>query len=775
MKKLTGRLARFAVVAVVFMLTTASVFAQTPTPLNKIYMPEIYAANGQKVAFPVYMSNNTDIDQVVAPIDFVPGTFVRIDSVSVVGSRFQGLGTITKGFDLGRRQFWVTFDANDGTPLPAGDGLIATVHFLIFSSAQAHTICVDSATIGAMQFKMLNPGGTPVQDAFTYGRIHVFTQRPIIALNPESFLFTSTVGVNPAAQPLAITNGGIDPLNWDITHKPLWLNLSASSGTAPSNINLSPDVTGLGIGTYIDSVGVHDEFATPKVKYAKVTLTLTEPGPPIISLDPDEFFFNTPIDVNPPSQFMGIINLGDEALNWDITHKPSWLNLIPASGTAPSNVELAVDVTGLSAGDYNDSIAVHDANADPNTAWAQVHLTVTQTPTEETRCISLHQGWNLISWNVDTQNDNIEAIIANIKGCVDAIFGFEAGAATYDPDLPQFSTLHSLDHLHGYWFRMDCDTVLCVTGMKVDPGMPISLEANWNLVSYLPDEDNAPEIALQSMIEDLVVTLGYDNGGQSYDPTNPQLASLDLMRRDFGYWVKTTDNTTLIYPGGVPVLKQNPLLNADFSGSRLSHSLIPTREWIDLYGDGIKVDGQLIQPGSVVDVYDEAGNLCGQSLVENSGRLNFTPIYFDDRSTPIDEGIEPSGSLSLSINGEPVRESFTFGSFGDQVQIGNLTSVTKLSEVLPTAFELDQNYPNPFNPTTLIEFSLPAASHARVEVFNLLGAKVNVLVDRNLPAGRYSVTWGGDDLAGQPASSGIYFYRLTAGEFSYTRKMMLVK
>ncbi len=775
MKKLPGRLAFLMVVTVLCTLTTPSVFAQTPTPLNFIHMPEIYAANGLRVAYPVYLSNGVDVDQVVAPIDFVPGTYVKIDSVSVVGSRFLGLGAITKGFDLGGRKFWVTFDADEGTPLPPGDGLIATVHFLIFSSAPAHNICVDSATIGAMQYSIIGTDGTPVPDLFDRGTITVYTQRPIIGLDPVSFLFTTSIGVNPPTQTLQITNLGIDPLNWSITYKPDWLDLSAMSGTAPSNVDLTPDVTGLAIGSYNDSIEVRDEFATPKVRYAHVTLVVTEPGPPIISLDPDEFFFNTPIEVNPPTQSMGITNLGDEPLNWDITHKPDWVTLTPNSGTAPSSVELAVDITGLAAGDYNDSIAVHDANADPSTAWAQVHLTITDEPSEETRCIALHEDWNLISWNIDTPTDDIETIIADIKGCVRTILGFEIGAATYDPDFPQFSTLQTLDHLHGYWFRMECDTVLCVTGMKVAPGMPIGLEANWNLVSYLPDDDYVPEIALQSVIDGLVVTLGYDNAGQSFDPTNPELATLEFMRRDFGYWLKTTQATTLVYPGILPAQWSTPFVYELPKTALLSTNLIPTREWVDLYGEGINLDGRIIPAGSTVDVFDEEGNLCGQALVEVDGRLQFTPVYFDDKSTSIDEGVEAGDRISLSIDGEPVRETFAFGGFGDQLQIGDLNSVTKLSDAMPRSFGLNQNYPNPFNPTTSIEFSIPMTSHARLEVYNLLGEKVNVLIDRNLPAGRYSVTWGGDDLAGQPASSGIYFYRLTAGDFSYTRKMMLVK
>lgn len=773
MKMLPGRLMFVAVVTVLFMLTTGSVFAQTP--LNVISMPEVYIANGQRVAYPVYMSNNVAIDQVIAPIDFVPGTYVRIDSVSVVGSRFLGLGAITKGFDLGGRKFWVTFDAAEGTPLPPGDGLIATVHFLIFSSAHAHTICVDSSTIGDMQFKMLNTSGTPVQDAFNFGRLHIFTHRPIISLNPDSLAFVATIGVNPPSQNLEVTNLGIDPLNWDITHKPDWVTLTPNSGTAPTNVTVSVDVTGLALGTYIDSIAVHDEFATPKQLYAPITLTVREPGPPVIDLNPDEFYFLTEIDIDPLSQSMIITNLGDEPLNWSVTYKPDWLTVSPNSGAAPSTVDLTVSVAGLAAGEYNDSIAVSDPNADPQTAWAQVHLTITDEPEEETRCIALSEGWNLISWNVDTPDDNIETIIADIKGCVDGIFGFEAGAATYDPNLPQFSTLQALDHLHGYWFRMDCDTVLCVTGLKAAPGTPIQLESNWNLVSYLPDEDNEPEIALQSMIDDLVVTLGYESGGVSYDPANPELASLEFMRRDFGYWVKTTTPSVLAYPGALPSPWNIPNITESFKQGPMSYSLIPTREWVNLYGEGINLDGQLIRAGSIVEIFDESGTLCGQALVEQDGKLSFTPVYFDDKSTANDEGLEPGSLISLSIDGEPVRESFAYGRFGDNLSISNLNSVTKLSDALPNDFSMNQNYPNPFNPSTMIEFNLPVSSHARVEVYNLLGEQVNVLVDRNLPAGRYSVTWNGDDLSGRTAPSGIYFYRLSAGDFSYTRKMMLVK
>lgn len=93
----------------------------------------------------------------------------------------------------------------------------------------------------------------------------------------------------------------------------------------------------------------------------------------------------------------------------------------------------------------------------------------------------------------------------------------------------------------------------------------------------------------------------------------------------------------------------------------------------------------------------------------------------------------------------------------------------------PKIFNLRQNYPNPFNPSTTIAFDLPRHSHARLEVYNLLGERVVTLLDRDLPAGGHRVTWNGADSFGRTAASGIYFYRLTAGDYSQTRKMMLMK
>ena len=85
-------------------------------------------------------------------------------------------------------------------------------------------------------------------------------------------------------------------------------------------------------------------------------------------------------------------------------------------------------------------------------------------------------------------------------------------------------------------------------------------------------------------------------------------------------------------------------------------------------------------------------------------------------------------------------------------------------------FELAQNYPNPFNPTTDISFNLPTDAHVTLTIFNVLGEKVAEIVNSNIPAGYHNVTFDASEL-----NSGIYYYKLEAGNFIQMRKMMLLK
>ncbi len=95
--------------------------------------------------------------------------------------------------------------------------------------------------------------------------------------------------------------------------------------------------------------------------------------------------------------------------------------------------------------------------------------------------------------------------------------------------------------------------------------------------------------------------------------------------------------------------------------------------------------------------------------------------------------------------------------------------------ILPDDFHLAQNYPNPFNPATKIEFSIPVTAHVTISIFNILGQETARLIDEIKPAGNYSIIWDGVDSYGQHVSSGVYFYRINANDFTESKKMALVQ
>ena len=103
-----------------------------------------------------------------------------------------------------------------------------------------------------------------------------------------------------------------------------------------------------------------------------------------------------------------------------------------------------------------------------------------------------------------------------------------------------------------------------------------------------------------------------------------------------------------------------------------------------------------------------------------------------------------------------------------------VTSIEEPDDILPSAFALHQNYPNPFNIETTIKFDLPRASEVEFEIINILG-QVVYDVSRRYSAGSHTINWDGSSNLGQTVGSGVYYYRITAGDFVSSKKMILLK
>jgi hypothetical protein len=158
------------------------------------------------------------------------------------------------------------------------------------------------------------------------------------------------------------------------------------------------------------------------------------------------------------------------------------------------------------------------------------------------------------------------------------------------------------------------------------------------------------------------------------------------------------------------------------------------------------------------DGYDVRLSASNIELVFPDGSVLTTPLNFDGKDIDM---LSATDGMARELLDEAYR------------QLGLEKSAT-----LPKAFALSQNSPNPFNPSTTISYSIPDNSQelaVKLSVYNIRGQLVITLVDDSQGPGTYNINWDGTDSLGRQVSSGVYFYRLVAGDFVSTRKMVVLK
>jgi len=202
---------------------------------------------------------------------------------------------------------------------------------------------------------------------------------------------------------------------------------------------------------------------------------------------------------------------------------------------------------------------------------------------------------------------------------------------------------------------------------------------------------------------------------------------------------------------------------------------VPPFVEVDNADNGIRVEGAIFVYSDILgsDGKWEPGETTGNKLwkFKLSGVFNFT--FFANVF-----GVLPPPASPVAKSGAGSNAPFVFVVSPENgtlaIHQGGPTSVPT-TDPLPEAFGLQQNYPNPFNPETVIRYQLPQDSEVKLSIYNVLGREIRTLVSGKRDAGYHDATWDGRDNAGQQVATGVYIYRLRAGNFTEVKKLMLLR
>jgi hypothetical protein len=162
--------------------------------------------------------------------------------------------------------------------------------------------------------------------------------------------------------------------------------------------------------------------------------------------------------------------------------------------------------------------------------------------------------------------------------------------------------------------------------------------------------------------------------------------------------------------------------------------------------------------------------ISGPNLFAGTGRGVFLSTNDGTSWTQVNTGLTDTNVIALAASGTNLFAGGTFSGVWRRPLSQMITSAESFVSGLPSWYSLEQNYPNPFNPSTTIKYELPKSSEVRLSVFDMLGREVSVLVNDRREAGVHEVKFDGSNLA-----SGVYIYRLQAGNFVQSKRFILLK
>ncbi len=336
---------------------------------------------------------------------------------------------------------------------------------------------------------------------------------------------------------------------------------------------------------------------------------------------------------------------------------------------------------------------------------------------------------------------------------------------------------YTLENGPGYWVNFASAQTLVHAGLVLD-SLDIPVVKGWNLIGSISDK--VPTLNICTEPPGIINSMYYYDGGYHY------LTNSDSLKPGRGYWLNSTS------PGNIILLRNFECPESEeFNLAGMDKFIITDADGKtqELYVANVDIDT------TIADV-----NRClppPLPIIDFDARFNYGEFI---KAVSVDSG-EVDLEIDVQTNSYPITLSWEINpangieySFISDSGLGKITQINNIHNKLTIGensqgkirlfgrlnnsvttgfqekFELFQNYPNPFNPLTTIKFAVPKESQVNISVFNILGEKVKELKNEVMKPGYYEVNFNASMFA-----SGIYLYRIQAGEFVHSKKMILMK
>ena len=378
-------------------------------------------------------------------------------------------------------------------------------------------------------------------------------------------------------------------------------------------------------------------------------------------------------------------------------------------------------------------------------------------------------GWNWFSVNVNDADMSLTTVLSSL-GDAGIFIKDQSSFADFYAGWGWFGTLNNISNETFYMINNNSESTLTFSGMPVDPSEPISLSNGWNWISYKPQSTYDINTALGSISSGIFIK--NQTGFSDYYAGLGWFGTLNDMSPGKGYMLRMGTEEDLVYPSGglmssetdnyeTSLLRReecdvNPYAY-EFNGSITAHVLI---------------DGEQVSEGTLLAFVGEECR--GEQEV-----LYFPPAadyYFPTMTySNVTEGeiltfkYVDSAQNVFELDGS--HEFISDMTVGNGFEAFELTVVPLSNEdITPGSYALGMAYPNPFNPSTTLEYNLASSGELNIVVFDMLGNQVEQLYSGYQVEGPGQVVW---DAKNSPA--GIYFIRLSASNYTQTRKVILMK